>query len=363
MMRIFASTPFYAQGPGALADVGAIASRHGNRPVIVIDALVRERFETTLKQGFSTPVVVIPFTGELTDAAVSELAVEASDSDVVIAVGGGKALDAGKAAALRLAVPVVCVPTIASTDGPASRGIAMYDEAHRLVRVDQMPSNPAAVVVDSRVIAQAPVRYLRAGIGDAIAKTFEADACWANGGLTKHGTRPTHSARAIARAAHELLRRHAITAIADVERQQVTEALEATLEACVLLSALGFENGGLSIAHSVTRGLMTLRGARDRLHGEHVAYATLVQLAVELRDDAELDELAEFLTAVGLPCSLAQLGVDTPQETDFAGIAVATIASPHMKVLADIVSAGDVSEAIGRVERLAEARKAPMTHT
>ena len=61
----------------------------------------------------------------------------------------------------------------------------------------------------------------------------------------------------------------------------MTEDLEALVEAVVLLSGMGFENGGLSLAHSLTRGLMRARGARDALHGQHVAWATLVQRVAE----------------------------------------------------------------------------------
>jgi glycerol dehydrogenase len=136
----------------------------------------------------------------------------------------------------------------------------------------------------------------------------------------------------------------------------VTEALEATIEACVLLSALGFENGGLSIAHSVTRGLMTLRGAKDRLHGEHVAYGVLVHLAAEERCDAEIEDLATFLAAVGLPDSLTALGVERPTQAEIAEIATATITSPHINAFPRRVDADGVAAAICRVEALADRR-------
>lgn len=328
-MRIFASTPFYLQGPGALARVGEVAHRLGRRPAIAIDALVRPLVENALLAGFPAPPTIAEFTGEVTDANTAALADRLGQADLIVAVGGGKALDAGKAAALRLGVRVMTVPTIASTDGPASSGIAIYDDAHRLIRVDQMPANPAAVVVDSAVIAAAPPRFLRAGIGDAIAKAYEAAGCRAGGGKTKHGTTPTHSAIALADSAWRLLRAHAIPALAAIESGQLTEDVEATIEASVLLSAMGFENGGLSIAHGTTRGLMTLPGAAQRLHGEHVAYGTLVQIAAENRPQAELLDMAQFLHGVGLPTSLAELGATDVGPETFAAIADAILASPH----------------------------------
>ncbi|NBB50433.1 iron-containing alcohol dehydrogenase [Rhizobium sp. CRIBSB] len=359
-MRIFASTPFYLQGPGALGRVGEITGRHGTRPAIIIDALVRPLVGQTLEDGFVGSVDIRPFAGEVTEAAVVALADTVGGCDVVVAVGGGKALDAGKAVALRRGLPVICVPTIASTDGPASRGIALYDDHHRLVRVEQLPANPVAVIVDTAVIAGAPVRFLRAGIGDAVAKMFEAEGCWAGGGLTKHGTRPTHSARAIATAAYGLLRAHAVAAVAAVEHHQLTEDLEATVEATVLLSAMGFENGGLSIAHSTTRGLMTLRGARDRLHGEHVAYGTLVQIAVEDGPDQgihgdRLADVARFLHAVGLPTCLVDLGVDDVTRDELQTMAGAIMASPHIGNVARPVTQAHLLAALTTLEARAAA--------
>ena len=361
-MRIFAATPLYVQGPGVMDQVGKIAARIGQAPGIVIDAQVRHLVGPGLQRGFAACVPIASFSEEVTDMAVASLAVALSGCDVIVAVGGGKAIDAGKAVALRMGASVISVPTIASTDGPASRGIAMYDDAHRLVRVDQMPGNPAAVVVDTQVIAQAPARFLRAGIGDAIAKTFEAEACWAGKGLTKHGTRATHSGRAVAHAAYRMLREHAIAGLADAERQQVSEDLEATIEACVLLSAMGFENGGLSIAHSITRGLMTLRGARERLHGEHVAYGALVQLATEGRE-AMLADLAAFLEAVGLPTSLVAMGVDDPTDEEIGHVAAATMTSPHMRAFARPVAIADIAVAVRQVEALGARAASLQTHT
>ncbi len=354
-MRIFASTPFYLQGPGAMAKVGEVAGRTGTKSLIVIDALVRPLVGAALEASFAGPVSIVEFAGEVTDANVANVVSQAPDADVIVAVGGGKALDAGKAVALKLGVPVISVPTIASTDGPASRGIAMYDDAHRLTRVDQMPANPAAVIVDTAVIAGAPVRFLRAGVGDAIAKKFEGEGCWAGGGHTKHGTRPTHSARAIADAAYRMLRAHAVEGVAAAARHEVTEDLEATIEASVLLSAMGFENGGLSIAHSTTRGLMTLRAAKDRLHGEHVAYGTLVQLTVDRRPRAEIIDLAEFLRAVGLPATLRDLGVDDLNDNDLDAIAAAIMASPHIGNVANALTHADVVAALRTVETLTPA--------
>jgi glycerol dehydrogenase len=286
--------------------------------------------------------------GEITAAAADELTESVRDlgPGVVVGVGGGKALDAAKAVSLRLGAPVVTVPSIASNDSPTSRAVAMYDDEHRMVSVDQLPANPHAVLVDTALVATAPVRFLRAGIGDAVSKTFEAAACAAGTGTTTLGTRPLRVGAAIAGAAYTALREHAVAGLAAAERHEVTDDLEATVEAVVLLSGLGFENGGLSLAHSLTRGLMRTRGTREALHGEHVAWATLVQRVAEHADADEVADLRGFLTAVGLPTTLAGLGLPDPTPQELRGIATVTMTAPHLANLAVPVTEGDVLAAI-----------------
>ncbi|HRD63321.1 MAG TPA: iron-containing alcohol dehydrogenase, partial [Nocardioides sp.] len=198
--------------------------------------------------------------------------------------------------------------------------------------------------------AAAPTRFLRAGIGDAVSKTFEAAACAAGTGVTTLGTRPLRVGAAIAGAAYATLRTHALAGLAACERQEVTDDLEAVVEAVVLLSGMGFENGGLSLAHSLTRGLMQARGARDALHGEHVAWATLVQRVAEHDDPAEVADLRGFLDSLELPVTLPGLGMPDPTPEEIREIARVTMTAPHLANLSLPVTEDDVVAAIQTVE-------------
>ena len=351
-VRLFAGPLRYLQGPGALEELGELLAPYGPRPAVVTDAvvldLIGDRLERILSASGLTPQFrLLP--GEITAAAADELAASLRESGpgVVAGIGGGKAIDAGKAVSLRLGVPVVTVPTIASNDSPTSRAVAMYDDEHRMASVDQLSANPHAVVVDTAVVVTAPVRFLRAGIGDAIAKTYEAAGCAAGTGVTTLGTRPLRIGAFIADAAHDVLRAHAVAGVAACERQELTPDVEAVVEAVVLLSGMGFENGGLSLAHSLTRGLMRARGTKDALHGEHVAWASLVQLAAEGRD---VSELLTFLVEVGVPVNLSGLGLPDASPEEVRDLARATMTAPHLANLAVPVTEDDIVAAILAVE-------------
>ena len=363
--RVFMATGCYIQGPGSLDLLGEKAATFGTRVAVVGDtdvlALIGARITRNLEQSGLTASSFV-FRGETTRPAMDALAEQARGTapDVVIGAGGGRALDAAKGVARRLDRPFISVPTIASTDAPASRGLVVYDDQHRLVGVEQLARNPDYVIVDTAVIAAAPAHFLRAGIGDAIAKKFEAEACWAGGGLTKHRTRPWQSAVMIADSCYRLLRAHGVEAVRAVERRAVTDDLEATVEAAVLLSALAFENGGLSVAHGMAAALGTLPATRDNAHGFHVAYGTLVQLAVEDRADAEIDDLAEFLREVGLPTTLADFGAVTAR--DINALADACVAERYAHHQPRPIDSAVVRAAIERIERRAAATSAQQGH-
>jgi glycerol dehydrogenase len=238
-------------------------------------------------------------------------------------------------------------PTIASADAATSRGAVVHDADGRL-SVEQLDWNPDVVLVDTALIAAAPARFLRWGIGDALATRFEMAACVAAGRLTPQGGRPTLAAMALADAAHEVVRRDARAALDAVDAGIPNAALEAVVEAALLLSGLGFEGGGLSIAHSVAIALEHTPGASRAAHGEQAAYGLLVQLALE--DDET--ELADIAAGVGLPVRLREFGADAVDGDALAALAGAVMAAPWPANHPREPQADDVLAAIRRVERL-----------
>jgi glycerol dehydrogenase len=96
----------------------------------------------------------------------------------VVGIGGGKTLDTAKAIGYYQKLPVVVIPTIASTDAPTSALSVIYTEAGEFEEYLIYPKNPDMVVMDTAIIAKAPVRLLVAGMGDALSTWFEAKACY-----------------------------------------------------------------------------------------------------------------------------------------------------------------------------------------
>ena len=357
-VRIFGAPGRYLQGPDALTALGHLAAPYGASPLVIGDAQVLDMLGARLAMNLADAELKPVFgtlKGEITRGAIAALAELAKTKEVclVIGVGGGKSLDAAKGVAMLLGMPMFTVPTIASNDSPTSAAVAIYDDNHAMVAVDRMARNPEVVLVDTALIAAAPVAFLRAGIGDALAKKFEAEGCRAGSGTTPFGTRPLNTASAIADACYRTLQAHAEAALAACARNEVTDDLEAVVEAAVLMSGLGFENGGLSLAHALTRGLMRARGTRDAAHGDQVAWGLLAHLAAEGRSDDEISDVIQFYRRIGLPTRLAELGMSEPGDGDIAQIVDWTLTAPHLKNFASQLDRPAIEAAIRRAEALA----------
>jgi glycerol dehydrogenase len=247
------------------------------------------------------------------------LRAESQAVDCLLAVGGGKCVDAGKCIAYRLGVPLVVVPTLASNDAPCSAVSVLYTPEGVSSDTEFFPANPALVVVDTGIVSQAPKRYLVAGMGDAMATYYEAKVCLENEeARTVIGARPTLAACAMSETCADTLYDFGTAAASAVEGNTVDDALERVVEANTLLSGIGFESGGLAIAHSVAQGYTAVPAVHDNyLHGEMVAMGLLTQLVAEKNLD-EARRVARFLASVGLPVNLGQisLGADRASELD-----------------------------------------------
>ena len=139
--------------------------------------IVGERFEKyLLRYGFT--VLPVFFNGEASDNEINRVVslAEENGCDLVIGLGGGKTIDSAKAIADLLKSPVVIAPTIASTDAPVSALSVIYTDEGAFARYIFYSKNPELVLVDSKVISQAPKRLLASGIADGLATWVEA-AC------------------------------------------------------------------------------------------------------------------------------------------------------------------------------------------
>ncbi len=318
-VQLFISPSQYIQGRGVIERLGRYLSLCASGTAGVLITPGRDRSlgdiiaASLTAAGFRVKKTI--FEGESTldevERVVRSFGGSASDIHVLIGVGGGKCLDTARMAAARLSVPVVTVPTTASTDAPTAAHSVIYDAGGTFAGIEFHATNPLMVIADLDVLSAAPARYIIAGMGDAFSTFYEARCCMENPqALTARGARPTMAALAIARQCRDALVEHGTAALDEIRGGSAGEHVARIVEANILLSGLGFESGGLAGAHGVAQGLTAVPELHHNcLHGELVAIGVMAQLIMEKRMD-EAADAARFFRNVGLPLSLRQLGFD-----------------------------------------------------
>lgn len=233
---------------------------------------------------------------------------KSNNYDFIMGLGGGKTIDTARVVANQLNIRYIAAPTIAATDAPTASACVVYDNDGAIV--DYFTTrNPDYVLVDTWVIAQAPVRFLVSGMGDALATWFEAETCDRYHFKNIGGGFNLKSIMSIAHLCYRTLLEFGKEAKIACENNLVTPAFEYIVEANTLMSGLGFESGGLSTAHGVHDCLCNLEDTHGYYHGEKVAFGTLTGLFLEDRPQAVINEVYDFCRSIGLPATLAEIGL------------------------------------------------------
>lgn len=309
--KMFVAPGAYVQGFGLLAKTEYLTT-FGQTGLLVTDHYVYELYGKRLQELLqSKNLKVIPF---LTDQATEP---DFAALDFVIAFGGGKAIDQGKSLALRQGLACIVIPTAASTDAATSRISVEYEVNGKFSHYQAYPKSPDLVLVDTALLIQSPVHFLSSGIADGLSTFIEARTVFENEGRNTLNRRPTLAALALAEKCRDVLFADGAEALAANRDGNVNSAFERVVEATTLLSGLGFESGGLSIAHALHNALLSLWSDEiDASHGQIIAVTTLIHLATEHRTPEEYHRYAVFFKELGLPTTLGELGLPVKSEAE-----------------------------------------------
>lgn len=357
--RILKSPAKYIQGDGVLKDLDLYIKGMGKKFLVIISKSGTARIKPILNKCFDGKEYNLhyeTFTGECTSAEIERLKNIGSEygCSAVIGIGGGKIIDTAKAVAGSLTIPMVIIPTVASTDSPCSSLSILYKENGEFDSYLFLNNCPEVVLVDTGIIAKAPSRLLVAGMGDALATYFEARACRNSGKNNQVGGRPTRTATELAALCWRYLKEDGLKAKIAVESGACTEAVENIVEVNTYLSSVGFESGGLGAAHAIQKGFTHISELYEAYHGEKVAFCTIAQLILENAPTRELEEVIEFCESVGLPITFADMGYinisleDIKKAAEVSCVPKSTIHNMPFKVTPKMVySALLAADAIG----------------
>lgn len=357
MAYILGSPGRYIQGKGEMGNIGKYASPFGKKLFMITNQFLFDKFKSILDrnvQDYDVDIEYAIFSDECTYNEMRRLTDEFKKAgcDVVVGVGGGKALDTAKGVATYCGAPLAIVPTSAAQDAPCSSVSVVYKENGEFDSFMFHKANPNLVIVDSQVICEAPARMIAAGMGDGLSTLFESRACVASDVENGVGGKATQSAPVLAQLCYKIIMENGRMAYKSVENNVVTKALEAVIEANIYLSGIGAEGTGDAGAHGIYNALTLLKECRSYLHGELVSFGILVQLVLENESMSTVNDILSFCTSVNLPVCLADIGVDKSNEEALKKVAAAaaadTLVNMPFEVTADDVYAAIITaDAIG----------------
>lgn len=309
----------YYQGSGLISDAYRYVAHIGRKFVVISDKNVKNLIEKRINEGFKNAgnkCIFLEFKGETTLKEVWRLSdiVTKGRFDGIIGAGGGKTLDVAKLVGNVCGLPVVSVPTIASNDSACSCMASIYDENNSFIKIQKLKESPAVILVDTEIIAKAPVSFIVAGMGEAYATYYAARACRRSGVLNYTGGAQTYTAFSLAKTCNEVLLKYGEKAIHDIRERRVSEAVENIIEANIYLSGIGYENNGCAASHAIYRGMTVAVKPFNVLQGEGTAFSLLVQLIMEYNysghwNITEWNKTIEFYKKIGLPRRFEQLNI------------------------------------------------------
>lgn len=326
--------PAYTVGPdayGAIPDVlGPLLGGPARLVVVGGETAMAKgvpRLEEALAGSEVTLVGCVPFGGECTHGNARKVAENdlVAQADVILAMGGGRAIDCAKEAAELASKPLMTAPTVASNCAPITAIGVFYREDGSADAYYFPAAPPLHCFIDLTVIADSPDDYFWAGIGDALSKEPEVE-------LASRDVELAHTplmGRALCHACGSPLFSFSEQALADKRAGQVTEALRQVVLDIIITTGLvsnmttsmvGSETYyyNSSVAHAFYNAWTGISKelVERHLHGEVVSFGVMVLKAFD-HDDAGLATHAQINRSLGLPVTLAQIGVT---EEDIPGI-------------------------------------------
>lgn len=302
------------RGSQALDEAGEAIARLGSRPLVVggeqTIAVTQPRLQPVLEQQ-QLQLGIASYGSDCSEASLAALrqAVSAHQADLIIGVGGGKALDAAKLLAYQQQLPVVTIPTSAATCAAWTALSNVYSDQGAFLYDVSLSRCPDLLILDYSLIQTAPGRTLASGIGDAIAKWYEAS-------VSSGHSEATLLVAAVqqARVLRDILFQKSAAALKEPGSAVWREVVDATVLLAGVIGGLGGAQCRTVAAHAVHNGLTHLP-VHSSIHGEKVAYGILVQLRLEemvqgnqLATTAR-QQLLKFYAEIELPQKLGDLGL------------------------------------------------------
>jgi glycerol dehydrogenase len=314
-LSLFVAPRQVLRGDQCLNNSGSAIASLGKRPLVVggeHSLKLTQPLLTPIYQEYELTAKNERYLPDCSENSLKNLqnAVKSHQADFIIGVGGGKSLDTSKLLAHQCNLPVVTIPTSGATCAAWTALSNIYSDGGAFQYDVSLSKCPDLLILDYSLITSAPKNTLIAGIGDAIAKWYEASVSSGNSQAAL-----TIAAVQQARVLRDILLQKSPNAVNNIGGEDWKQVIDATVLLAGVIGGLGGANCRTVAAHAIHNALTHLPETHHKLHGEKVAYGILVQLRLEeMVQNNQLattarQQLIKFYQEIGLPCTLEDLGL------------------------------------------------------
>ncbi|MBQ8734195.1 MAG: iron-containing alcohol dehydrogenase family protein [Anaerotignum sp.] len=355
--------PGYYACADAYYEIEAVCSPYGTKAGVLSDEIsinaTNKYIDEATAEG-TVKVDYVLFGGEASFEECERLEAldVVKDADMVFCLGGGKAIDVGKYVARDMGKPYFTFPTIASTCACNSALGIYYNEDHTFRCMYRVDRPPVHIFISTQVIAEAPVSFLWAGIGDGMSK--EAEVTFSARGRENELTLEEQAGVALAACCTEPLLRYGVQAIEDCKNNVASEAIEQValdifINTGMVSNMVDSAKYNTSVAHAFFNASTTLHQIEARhKHGEVVSYGTLILLTLDKQYD-KLDRFYDFYKAMKLPTKLADIEITVDELDPVLELAMKRY---DMDVVPYEITAGMLKDAILELEEYNKKKEA-----
>jgi glycerol-1-phosphate dehydrogenase [NAD(P)+] len=232
---------------------------------------------------------------------IVEKVIRKQKPDLVIGFGGGKILDVAKLSAGNNRLRFISIPTILSNDGISSPVSVITDKNG--IPVSHLTSPPFGIIIDFDIIKKAPLRHLRAGVGDLISNLSAVFDCRLAAKRKKERI-DSQILKLAEIGAKRLLK----TKTGNIKSLKFLESLcDGLLKSGLAMCLTGSSRPASGSEHKISHSMDYLFPGRDTLHGEQVGIATLFTMI--LQNNPYLKAVKRLYKNIKFPCRLSYVEI------------------------------------------------------
>jgi glycerol-1-phosphate dehydrogenase [NAD(P)+] len=292
-------------GSGTLSRIPEVVSRlalKGKALVISDEQCYKVAGKTVsgfLEQAGLIPDYLLVKSMCVDDLIMVEKALKDQKPRVVFGVGGGTIIDASKLSSASQNIPFVSVPTTVSHDGIASP-LASVKGSNKPYSV--LAQAPMAIIADTRIISQAPWRFVISGCGDVISK-FTAVKDW----KLAHQEKGEYYGGYAASLA--LMSAKLVTENAELIVQKKDEGLRVLIEAlisCGVAMSIAGSSRPCSGSEHLFSHALDIVNHQHAMHGEQCGVGSILTAFLH---GTNWQKIKATLQKIGAPITAHELGV------------------------------------------------------